>query len=86
MSYENNGGPAFPTDSESQVALNVMHWEGMSLRDWFAGMAMQGELANQTYPDGEWVKFNRLASISYEIADAMLAARLKTGKETRDDI
>lgn len=41
----NSGGPAFPT-----IQTNGPHWApaepGMSLRDWFAGMALQGLLAN----------------------------------------
>lgn len=43
----------------------------ISLRDWFAGMAMQGELAN---PNGSG-KINNIVNGSYRIADAMLTAR-----------
>ena len=46
----NDGGPAFPTDiSENHSILGTNdfyvgfgHHPGMSLRDWFAGMAMHG--------------------------------------------
>jgi len=38
----NDGGPAFPVPTDP---LNP-GTNGMSLRDWFAGMAMQGMLSN----------------------------------------
>ena len=46
----------------------------MSLRDWFAGLAMQGELASQ---DSENIieRLELLASYAYEVADAMMKAR-----------
>lgn len=56
---------------------------GMTLRDWFAGMALQGFLANPTVPpkevlsDKDW--YERHAEISaifaYRIADAMMRER-----------
>jgi hypothetical protein len=63
-----DGGTAFPVLFVSG---------GMTLRDWFAGMAMQGMLAE----DASNYKFAELAEGSYEAADAMLAAR----KEARDE-
>lgn len=48
-----------------------------SLRDWFAGMALQGMLAcpldapGEDYPD----KRDKLCRVAFEYADAMLAAR-----------
>jgi hypothetical protein len=53
--------------------------KGMSLRDWFAGMAMQGMLAAGPGSDG-WVACedpNDLAQACLEYADAMLAEREK---------
>ena len=47
--------------------------EGISLRDHFAGMAMQGLLAAD-YNDWDYEK---LALTSYEQADAMMAEREK---------
>jgi len=49
--------------------------EAMSLRDWFAGMALQGIMAGKEFrpklgPD-------ELAIVCYETADAMLAERNK---------
>lgn len=40
----NDGGPAFPQPADQG---NLEDWRhGMSLRDWFAGQAMQGLLAD----------------------------------------
>lgn len=74
-----DGGPAFPftpTDKSGQIGPA---YEGMSLRDWFAGMALQGEVAS---PDSgtleaDSITFSELADDCYRMADAMLAARVK---------
>ncbi|HHZ9278213.1 TPA: hypothetical protein ACWMI5_002736 [Klebsiella pneumoniae] len=68
MSKENNGGPAYPTQG----------YEGLTLRDYFAGQAMQGWLAS--YPESEQHpvathRENMVAELSYLMADAMLKAR-----------
>jgi hypothetical protein len=39
------GGAAFPTDSAHQNGPNIYHFEGMTLRDYFAGQALQGLLS-----------------------------------------
>ena len=65
----NDGGPAFPT--------GLHDIRGASLRDWFAGMALQGLVArgdcrvgmDQPSESQQW------ASKAYRYADAMLAAR-----------
>jgi hypothetical protein len=47
--------------------------EGMTLRDYFAAKALQGLMADHTrdnYP-------REFAEYAYELADAMIAARLK---------
>lgn len=70
------GGPAFPTLADNGHAMNQ---DGMTLRDWFAGKAMQGLWANATalaqMPSGSeaWA----IASVAYEVADAMLKERSK---------
>jgi len=46
---------------------------GMELRDWFAGMAMQGILAGRT----GWVDYDRVTLESYAYADAMIEHRSK---------
>jgi hypothetical protein len=62
MTTINDGGPAFPMHPNS--------WEyGMTLRDWFAGQALAGMLAN---PDS-WTQAGGV--MAYRYADAMLKAR-----------
>jgi hypothetical protein len=46
---------------------------GMTLRDYFAGLVMQGMLSNGNLPKS--VKDSELATEAYVIADAMLKAR-----------
>jgi len=62
----NTGGPAFPIGSNA----------GMSLRDWFAGQAMVGILANDSEPSPE--KVGSIAQQAYILADAMLSQREKS--------
>ena len=72
---KNDGGPAFPTGNERQTGSNSYHYEGMTLRDYFAAHALQGGLAHNR-PAAEmagWAKW------AYQVADAMLAARDKGG-------
>lgn len=59
------GGPAFPTTDNR-------YEDGMSLRDWFAGLAMQGLLAADA--DLERTA-SSIAAMAYEQADMMLEAR-----------
>jgi hypothetical protein len=67
----NDGGPAFPG-----FASDISNGDGMSLRDWFAGKAMQGILSAQVH--GLGVEFaEQFAKLAYKQADAMLAAREK---------
>jgi hypothetical protein len=62
----NTGGPAFPIGSNA----------GMSLRDWFAGLAMVGILANDSDPSPEQVP--HIVASAYILADAMLSQREKS--------
>jgi len=48
--------------------------QGMDLRDWFAGMAMLGMLSEHS---GIRYDTDELTQFSYEVADAMMKARLK---------
>lgn len=50
--------------------------DGMSLRDWFAGMALEGALAN-CYDDMPPSAMPAVAKLAYDQADAMLAEREK---------
>ncbi len=69
-----DGGAAFPTEQgvAPDGTWNQTHESGMSLRDWFAGMALQGFLASgmpqNTAPDS-------VAHDAYLIADAMIKYR-----------
>jgi len=69
MSKINDGGPAFPRSASAFDAY------GMSLRDWFAGKA----LAAYGAPFNEDETRRDVASRCYEMADAMLAERSKSG-------
>ena len=53
--------------------------QSIELRDYFAAMAMQGEMASQTEDSGYYSdqSYNLLAERSYAIADALLEARQK---------
>lgn len=65
----NDGGPAFPSDSN----LHKWAWPGMTLRDWFAGMALCGLAANM----GIFTTFDSTADTAYELVDAMFKEREK---------
>jgi len=69
-----DGGPAFPTDEENAIA-NIYHYEGMALRDWFAGQALAGlaTLTAHSQCPGASVQ----AEIAYVLADAMIKERNK---------
>lgn len=85
MSAINDGGPAFPR--EDYQTDGAPGQRGMSLRDYFAAKAMQGELAAMVDPEGVACAveldapdgtLSRLAEHWYRLADAMLAARAKS--------
>jgi len=78
MSHE-TGGQAFPTPATD---WNMYH-EGMTLRDYFAGQAMQGDWASQDEATGVFGNNDsedglcERAKPYYRMADAMLHARGK---------
>jgi hypothetical protein len=63
----NTGGPAFPTP-----AHNLQN-DGMTLRDYFAAKAMQGNIASMV--EGQEFDPSMGAEWAYKVADAMLKAR-----------
>ncbi len=69
MTKIDDGGPAFPDSTFPS--------KGMTLRDWFAGMVLQGMHARDTHDPGLASPKQR-AAIAYIDADAMLAERNKT--------
>lgn len=86
---KDNGGPAFPMQSVIEVtdfegnkqAASAVHM-GMSLRDWFAGRAMQAFYSSFDARDASTSHFDLVADahLFYNIADAMIKAR-KGGAE-----
>lgn len=66
----NDGGPAFPFCIPDFHGDRPHLQEGMSLRDWFAGQALTGLLAN-TNNSGVVQNY---AEDAYAFADAMIAA------------
>lgn len=64
-----DGGQAFPGPSGEGVF--PCHQPGMTLRDWFAGQALVGILANSV---GDEKQIPLFAEIAYTQADAMLKA------------
>lgn len=90
MNTPNDGGPAFPvpeifTEDGDIVPVGS---SGLSLRDWFAGMALNGMAANESWSgafatpeDTEYPEnyLPEVARVAYAAADAMLKAREKFG-------
>lgn len=68
VSENDDGGPAFPCDSTNKQFPTQC---GMSLRDWFAGQALNQRKMLLT---GAYYAADA-AREAYEIADAMLKAR-----------
>ena len=64
------GGPAFPVDQQGMAGV-VHRSFGMTLRDHFAGLAMQGDLAGTD----DLLDPDQVAGRAYSVADAMLKAR-----------
>ena len=68
--------PAFPVAFKWGEELN--QYNGMTLRDYFAAKAMQGQLSileNVTALAREQIKLEDVCIASYEVADAMMKAR-----------
>ena len=62
-----SGGKAFP----SHGTMGEVTHEGMTLRQWFAGMALQGALSSG---NAEGVEIGRIARESFLMADSMIRA------------
>ena len=80
MSATKDGGPAFPlTASTGDPRDGVYCCNGMTLRDWFAGMALQSYLAGRNNDNRSTVA-ESVARTCYGYADAMLYEREKGNK------
>lgn len=78
------GGPAFPhpTEGEYDDPKTCKTWRpytGMSMRDWFAGQALAGDMANESegvfYNTAKDEELLKRAQLLFRLADAMLKAR-----------
>ena len=81
---EHDGGPALPQSQESW-GQGMLAPSGMSLRDYFAGKALNGLCANEKFlivnaMAGASGAKRGVAEAAYEFADAMLALRGKEAK------
>jgi hypothetical protein len=72
---KDTGGPAFPLPEQRTSFGGQSTYQsasyGMTLRDWFAGQALSGMLAD---PNGPW---EGAAEKAYWMADLMIAERNK---------
>ena len=71
MSAPKDCSPAFPivTDDDQKEHLTV-EW-GLTKREWFAGMALQGLASGISYDDVSMCS-HAIAKSAYELADSML--------------
>lgn len=67
------GGPAFPRGKEETT--------GLSIRDYFAGQALAGLLANPSTKANDNDAVGAIVAISYEIADVALQTRKNNDPE-----
>ena len=76
----NDGGPAFPAPMFTRQAdgqpmcPQEFGLGGMSLRDWFAGHALNGILMNYT-TERFGISEKSIADHAYKLADALLVSR-----------
>ena len=76
---DKTGGAAFP--ASGHPVMQFVAQEGMSLRDYFAAKAMQGDFAAQQEENGFFSHectdehLEKFAAFYYRMADAMLKAR-----------
>lgn len=76
--YDREGGCTFPFAAQGPGGETSEADAGMTLRDWFAGHALAGLV--QLMPSR--IGFDeQVASVSYRVADAMIAEREKGGAQ-----
>lgn len=70
------GGPAFPELGNVGYKSDWQSENGMTLRDWFAGQALGGQLAFSPHDSfGKYNQPDEVAAACYRFADAMIAVR-----------
>lgn len=74
MSKPNDGGPAFPRPANPPYNSSA---NGMSLRDWFAGQALAGIMANARLVTVLAESKQDPASCAFEMAEFMMEERSK---------
>lgn len=71
---DKDGGAAFPWNGQHVWKPE----KGMSLRDWYAGMALRAQVSTfSIHCDEKETWSEKLAKSCYEIADAMIKERSK---------
>jgi hypothetical protein len=82
-----DGGPAFPIKDEEDFSLEQLAngampsektFRGISKREWFAGMALQGILIAAGKEDIDLITGDVWAITAFDIADAMLRCSIST--------
>ena len=76
MSKINDGGPAFPRTGEG-FGNPKYDTAGMTLRDWFAGQALNGFIVNAMMGDKTQKNLTDTAALAFAVADAMIAESQK---------
>jgi hypothetical protein len=83
MSTPNDGGPAFPHHETTSTGESFNEHHGMTLRDWFAGQALQAMVGVATEMSlkgiGPAPSPETIAYWAYCQSDAMLAVREESG-------
>ena len=72
---DNTGGFAFPRPASTYGSWNRADQEGMTMLDWFAGLALEGMIAGWPYESGLQPLADDLARRAYIIAEEMIKAR-----------
>lgn len=76
MNTINNGGQAFPCLERGGNGLDLVDG-GMTLRDYFAAKAMQGDISSMQAHEDPASAAHHIAARAYAVADAMLKERNK---------
>lgn len=83
MTTRDNGGPAFPANPTRYVIDSdgipvPLTMDGMTIRDWFAGQAMNGLISAKAFVGKDNnINGDVLVEGAYALADAMLVERSK---------
>jgi len=78
-----DGGSAFPIPFSDKPGAYSPE-PGMSLRDWFAGQAIQG-IWQTLENGGDYHELSMVAHDAYDLADAMLTVRKRSLERTTEE-